>query len=670
MTNVRLAEKSHKGFRSRALTPLAVALACAFTTGALAQNANGFTFPDTLGYPANFALGVSADGTVVVGWSGTADQNIHAFRWTNNVTTDIGALGGTFSEAHGVSANGTVVVGVSNIAPQESHAFRWTNNVMTDLGTLDGAQSWAYGVSADGAVVVGSSTINNVNFIRHAFRWANNVMTDLGTLGGLNSVANGVSANGSVVVGESDTPIDNGHAFRWANNVMTDLGTFGGSYSSAKGVSADGAVVVGLAKAANDDSRAFRWANSVMTDLGTLGGSTSWAQGVSADGKVVVGGAATANNAAFRAFRWTSAGGMQSVENWLRAAGVTVANDITGIAYATNSDGSVVVGAIENFTAFIARVASTGSGLVTLADVQNSLAATAMGSSMALGSGNLLIHGAHSQPLSRRVADGQKAFWVAGDWGRDDHGERNGSLGLAELGLGYNFGLAQINVSLGQTWAKQNLALNGQAKTDGTYLLAEALIPVAGNLWAVLGGYGHWGDADLRRGYLNAGSPDASTGKPGVDTWGLRARLEWDRAFSLAAVGFSPYADLSYSEAKMAAYTETGGGFPARFDARTDRATELRLGTNAAVPLVNELRLISTLEAVHRFEKSGARTSGQMVGLFAFDLPGAANKQDWLRAGVGVEGKLAGGSASLMVNATTQGESSNVWLAASWQKAF
>jgi len=65
-----------------------------------------------------------------------------------------------------------------------------------------------------------------------------------------------------------------------------------------------------------------------------------------------------------------------------------------------------------------------------------------------------------------------------------------------------------------------------------------------------------------------------------------------------------------------------------------------------------------------------ARTSGQVIGLFGFDLDGQRNKRDWLRAGVGVEGRLAGGRASLALNATTRGETPNAWLAAGWQKAF
>lgn len=410
-----------------------------------------------------------------------------------------------------------------------------------------------------------------------------------------------------------------------------------------------------------------------MVGLGDLagGGFGSNAYGVNSDGSVVVGEGVSASGG--EAFRWTQATGMQRVADWLAAAGVTVASGYTmTVARDVSADGSVVVGdstGPSGTEAFIARVSAIGSGAVTLSDVQTSLSGTASGGGMALSAAGTVLNGAHSRPLSRRVAVGRKAFWLAGDWGRDDHGSRDGDLGLAEAGFGHNFGPVQLNVSLGQTWAKQNQTLGGRTKSDGSYLLAEALVPLSGKLWATFSGYGHWGDADLKRGYLNAGTQDFSTGTPDVDTWGLRARLELDMAYRVASADFSPYVDLTYNEAKLAAYTETGGGFPARFDGRKDKATELRLDVNMERPL-GEARLLGLLEAAHRFEKAGARTSGQVIGLFGFDLDGANNKQDWLRAGVGVEGKLAEGTASLMLNATTKGEAPSYWLAAGWQKAF
>ncbi|MBZ0094753.1 MAG: autotransporter domain-containing protein [Sulfuricella sp.] len=657
--------------------PLAIVAACA-AGPSWAQN--GITDLGVLGGTTSSAYGVSADGGVVVGLSNTSSSGSTSrpFSWTQAGGMQELDSGNRHASAQSVSADGSVVVGgiYGIIGGSNWTAVSWTQDGLQYL-TLPGGvtSSSANDVSSDGSVMVGDV----YNGTWHAARWTQagaqvNLLGELNN--GAESQALGVSADGGVAVGMAkDGAAGNAYrAFRWTQaGGMVSLGVLnGGTASEAYDVSGDGSVAVGRAKdgAAADAYRAFRWTQaSGMVSLGVLNsGTASEAKGVSADGRVVVG---TAKDGAAgnvdRAFRWTQATGMKTVEDWLRASGVSVPTDITSSANATSSDGSVVVGQLTNGHAFIAR---GGSGLVTLADVQDSLGAAAIGGGMAISAAGTILNGAHSRPLSRRVAVGKKVFWVAGDWGTDDHGLRSGDLGLAEVGGGLHLGSVQLNASLGQTWAKQNLTLNGTAKAGGTYLLAEALIPVSGNLWATVGGYGHWGDADLRRGYLNAGAQDYSTGTPDVNTWGLRARIDWENARRVAGADFSPYADITYSEAKLDAYTETGGGFPAKFDARKDKATELRLGVNASRPLTDAARLVGTLEAAHRFENTGARTVGQVIGLFGFDLAGPANKQDWLRAGVGVEGKLAEGVASLTLNATTRGELPNMWLAASWQKVF
>lgn len=632
------------------------------------------------------ARGISADGSVVVG-SASLGGLTRAFRWTladgiaNLGAWPIGAanIGGSGNPLHSfataVSGNGSVVVG-GVWERAQSRAFRWENGVMTVL--VPDADAQAQGVSADGSVVAGwERTPAMPGGV--AFRWENGARTLLSTLpGGTQSSALAVSANGMVVVGWSQTGGGDQHAVRWIGSGgsidTTDLhaiSNLGGSNSLATAVSADGSVIVGWASTPGDQplgEHAFRWSGGTMTDLGTLSGSgQSMAHGISADGSVVVGHSHA--GAGYRAFRWTSAG-MRSVEDWLRGAGVNVPADVTTAAYGTSGDGSVVVGELANGSAFVARVAAAGSGLVALDDVRQSLGTAAVAGHTALIAAGTVLNGAHSRPLARRVKAGRQAFWLAGDWGSDDHASRSGKLGLAEIGIGRNFGQAQFNVAVGQTWARQSQPLGGHAKTDGAYLLTEVLFPLSGDFWAALGGYVHRGRADLRRAYSNAGAPDISTGRPDVDTHGLRIRLEWDRALHLAGGSLSPYLDLSRTESRMAAYTETGGGFPARFDARKEKASELRLGLNAERPVGNGLSVIGTLEAARRFERNGARTSGGMVGLFEFDLAGPANDRNWLRAALGVEGVAAGGTAAITLNLTTQGEAPSAWLAANWQRAF
>ena len=78
--------------------------------------------------------------------------------------TGLGDLGGGIfdSAARGVSADGSVVVGYGTSASGQE-AFRWSGGLMTGLGDLPGGSfaSGAQAVSADGNVVVGSSTSDN-----------------------------------------------------------------------------------------------------------------------------------------------------------------------------------------------------------------------------------------------------------------------------------------------------------------------------------------------------------------------------------------------------------------------------------------------------------------------------------------------------------------------------
>lgn len=307
---------------------------------------------------------------------------------------------------------------------------------------------------------------------------------------------------------------------------------------------------------------------------------------------------------------------------------------------------------------------------MTTDELQSSLADSGQKSGDVRRVSDMTLNGAHSRPLQRRVAPGRSRFWTAGDWGRDDHGDRSGQVGLMEIGVGRHFGPAQLNLALGRTWARQDFVFNGKSRLNSRYLLLEALVPLRGSLWATVGAYGNWGDVRLHRGYLNAGNQDYSSARPDVATYGLRARLDWLGVWQLSGTRLSPYVDLTRSRGRIDAYTETGGGFPVTVGKRTEHATELRLGVDTARQLTDLVRFTGKIEVAHHFEKRGARMAGQVLGLSGFSFKGQANQRNWLRAGVGVDGKLVGGEASATLYMTTRGQAPSAWIAVNWQRTF
>ncbi|MBI2788684.1 MAG: autotransporter domain-containing protein [Elusimicrobia bacterium] len=659
---------------------------------AAAFSADGFTYPGVLnGGVGSPAFDVNGDGSVLVGWGndGAAGNAPRAFRWTQaGGLLSLGVLnGGTASYAYDVNADGSVAVGLATdgAAGNQNRAFRWTQaGGMVSLGVLNGGNSSeAYGVSGDGGVVVGWARDGAAGNATRAFRWTQaGGIVSLGILnGGAQSGAAAVNTDGSVVVGWAADGAAGGaqRAFRWTQaGGLVSLGVLnGGANSQGRGVNSDGNVVVGDAAdgAAGGAQRAFRWTQAGgLVSLGAMnGGSMSSAKGVSSDGSVVVGEArdGAAGNTQ-RAFRWTQAGGLLSVEGWLRANGVTVPADITNSAKGVSADGSIVVGQLDSGPAFIARVSPVGSGLITLQELQGSLSANSAAPAQAASLGGLALHGAHSRPLARRVDAGKSCVWTSGDLGRDDHGSRDGEFGLAEIGGCHRFNaVVQGSLSVGRVASRQDLSEGGRSEVGATYGMAEVLANVPGtSLWPSLGLLYLGGEADARRGYLNAGARDSSNGRPGIETAALRARLDWEDAARLGAATITPYGEVSFARTRIVGYTETGGSFPARFDARTEDATELHAGADGGYKLSSRVKLLSRLEAAHRFEKSGAATSGQVLGLFSFTLPGQEVKRDWLRGGAGVDVKFGDGIVSAMLNATTQGADPSYWLNLGYQLAF
>ena len=296
------------------------------------------------------ARAVSADGSVVVGSSGTPDGQ-QAFVWTQAtgmvpLATPAGQL---WSWASAVSIDGDWVAGFAGSSFGSAAGWegvRWhVSTGALDRIAVPGAGVWAKGISGDGSVVVGSAA-------EEAFRW-----TSAGGLVGLGTLyealpvsrsnAEAVSADGLVVVGDSigiDGDTSYRDAFRWTEgDGMTGLGAF-----TAVAASTDGAVIAGtISPGTACDWEAFRWTEAGgIVPLGTYAPDhDSYAQGASGDGSRVVGYIEEAGDGPQRAFFWDAPHGIRLVQDVLEN---DFGLDLTGWrltqAWGVSNEGPTIVG--------------------------------------------------------------------------------------------------------------------------------------------------------------------------------------------------------------------------------------------------------------------------------------------------------------------------------------
>lgn len=180
----------------------------------------------TLGGLSSQGEAVSADGQVVVGRVNLASGQ-EAFYWTQaGGMVSIGDLpgGGSGAIAMGVSADGNVIVGFGKSCDcPGDEAFRWTEaGGMVGLGDLPGGDfdSKAFATTADGSVVVGSGTTGvgpTGGLELGAFYWTEaggmqNLQTMLISQYGLDLTgwtlrsANDISGDGLFIVGFGTNP--------------------------------------------------------------------------------------------------------------------------------------------------------------------------------------------------------------------------------------------------------------------------------------------------------------------------------------------------------------------------------------------------------------------------------------------------------------------------------
>jgi len=253
--------------------------------------------------------------------------------------------GGSCSEATAVSVDGSVVVGTSCTA-SGVQAFRWTAlGGMVGIPIPEGfIESWGVDVSADGKFVLCYGRKNaSAPYGYEGFLWHISGAIKRIAMPDVDVIPHGMSADALVVVGTSWGTNIAEEAFRWTSN-----GGFNrldglhdqGVRSAAEDVSADGLVIVGHRIYDGPPYRdCFHWSQG-----GVLGFDAHTSNATSSDGSVVVGGLDNHDTALFEAYRWTQ-------ETGLSLLGTCLPN-FHSRALAVSGDGSVVVGYVQNNSGF------------------------------------------------------------------------------------------------------------------------------------------------------------------------------------------------------------------------------------------------------------------------------------------------------------------------------
>ncbi|OOY19374.1 hypothetical protein BMI86_16290 [Thioclava sp. DLFJ5-1] len=656
------------------------------------------------------ARAVSGDGRTVVGYDRALNGSETAFRWTQETgMVSLGFLPGRTSSgndwARGASWDGSVIVGQATGAPEGSFGasalkpFRWTEATgMEQLSIPAGNNPYALDtgyasdVSWDGRVIVGAMQPGGI-YGHRAVRWTDGTMALLGTLPEVEaaqaadiSEALGVSGNGDVIVGLVNGFDSRTHGFRWTEDggmqtvedwlrdsgATIDASVPGRSEITLTAVStnADGSVVVGITRDSETYiARGNGTGSAALPGSGDTGGGDTGGGGT---GGGDTGGGDTGGGGTGGGVTGGGDTGSGDTGGGDTGGGNTGGGDTGGGGTGGGDTGGGDTGGGDTGGGNTGG-GNTGSGvgIITVSSLGSSLATTGAANTTTTRSLGVIVNGAGSRPLDRRVEQGRSIFWTGGDWGTDQIDGKDGRFGLGEVGFGHNFGAFQLNGVVGTIANHQDAILGGKTETRATYVKLEALRQLSGTndrgLWAAFTASGLWGTAELTRGYLvGGGALDTSRGKTDVEAYGIRARLQYENIVPM----ISPYGELSHSKSCLDAYSESGGAFPAAFDRLCDEATELRLGFDAEVPLSSRINLLGTLEGVHRFQDSGSSVAGEVIGIGAFDLGAPDYQQDWLRAGLGISADLGGSKLSIIANGTTKGEAADAWIAANWSIKF
>jgi uncharacterized membrane protein len=335
---------------------VAAALAACISAASLAGGTYiGFT-------PGVTPSGVSADGSVVVGYDGIGYFHYTAsegYIQVGGAPPGDGVGGSGTASDDGMRFSGSVLNPATNLYEMgiyDRSQGQWI--LCGGLGASSGSStSSGWGLSGNGLVGVGLGWINAGS--AHAIVWtAQNGVTSLGsTVTGRSTRANGTNADGRVVVGWQDALSGARQGCVWNNGVQTLIAQGSSPMGEAGACSADGSVVVGGGTSSNA-FQAWRWTQAGGVQnigpapvSGWRGSSTS----ISGDGGTIVGfyrpwpAPATFG----RGFIWTAQDGMRDLTDLAIEEGIAIPSGLTlALPLAISKDGRTVVGLASGGSGF------------------------------------------------------------------------------------------------------------------------------------------------------------------------------------------------------------------------------------------------------------------------------------------------------------------------------
>lgn len=601
-----------------------------------------------LGGPVgNYSIwALSDDGTAVAGSYQDAGFSNHAFYYDGTFhTIDAPASFNTNPTGRGMSADGSTVT----VKGQNGLSYTWNGGVLTELSGINPTDfTTAKDISADGSIVVGDALDVAGSFQSFATRWVNGTLDNLGQLTpGFSSYATLVSSDGTVIAGQGNTSANTADTFIWKSGTMTSIGSIGSSYSFPMAINGNGNAIAGF----NEDNVSFTdspyyWSQTdgmksfqqILTDKGV--DLTGWdldnyaGMYMSADGKTVL--TTGIYNGDYQAYLFSPTGGLITPQE-LQTSLLPATTPSQQIQSTTNSNLAqnmfVARNALTVYLKPTIRYAPVSAPMLFASNDTPTNPSALQDIAPAAGGDDIV-----ALPLSQPDQKWRHATYATGTFGSSVGSDEQQITGNATAGVITQVQLhTAVGVGVLASHDRQETHLGGKSTTDaaGMSVMVAHENPSGINVYASLSGAAI--DIASKRNYLNGASVDSSKGDTtgyvvsGAIKTGYEMRVH-DKATVM------PYVQLDAAHSLINGYTETGGGFPAAIQDRSDNYLATRTGIEISHDVAPGLTMRGQTAWGHRLTDIGSVVA--TAGSITQTIPDNDSGRDWAEFGLGLNKQI------------------------------